>query len=55
MVDFNLTFLVPYEIIVCNLVIWYWTDKIPIRAVVLVCLGCYCCYCIHSLACLLGC
>ncbi|RDW92489.1 putative general amino acid permease-1 [Coleophoma crateriformis] len=33
--------LVPYEITVCNLVLRYWTDAIPIWAVVLVCLVLY--------------
>lgn len=39
----TIAFSIPYEITAINVLLTYWTDKIPVAAVVMVCLLIYAC------------
>lgn len=40
---FTAAFAIPYEITAINVLLTFWTDKIPIAAVVVICLVIYAC------------
>lgn len=42
---FNLAFAIPYEITAVNVLLTYWTDKVPVAVVVVICLLIFTCVC----------